>query len=223
MEEGARGVLERARAGDPFGVLGLERPGRDALGRPRWAPGDADVSRAFRRAAVRVHPDKFPGSALAAAAFDALNAAQAQLLDPVGRAEAVRKAVEAGGAGAGKVAWGGGADAGAGAEGGAGAGAGAGASLKRERAGLMREEGAAMAARVRLQMEARRKKLEEQREARRRAAEREGRAGGARPGLQRAGGGVPQEADGRGGRDASGGGGAGAGRATATARTAAEG
>ena len=85
MEEGARGVLERARAGDPFGVLGLERPGRDALGRPRWAPGDADVSRAFRRAAVRVHPDKFPGSALAAAAFDALNAAQAQLLATMAR------------------------------------------------------------------------------------------------------------------------------------------
>ena len=223
MEEGARGVLERARAGDPFGVLGLERPGRDALGRPRWAPGDADVSRAFRRAAVRVHPDKFPGSALAAAAFDALNAAQAQLLDPVGRAEAVRKAVEAGGAGAGKVAWGGGADAGAGAEGGAGAGAGAGASLKRERAGLMREEGAAMAARVRLQMEARRKKLEEQREARRRAAEREGRAGGARPGLQRAGGGYHRRRTGAGAGTPAGAGGAGAGRATATARTAAEG
>ena len=125
MEEGARAVLERERAGDPFGVLGLERPARDALGRPRWAAADADVSRAFRHAAVRVHPDKFPGSALAAAAFDALNAAQALLLDPVGRAEAVRKAVEAGGAGAEKVAWGGVAGAGAGAEvGGGGAGGG---------------------------------------------------------------------------------------------------
>ena len=170
MEECAKAVLERHRAGDPFGVLGLERPGRDALGRPRWGAGDADVSRAFRRRSVRVHPDKFPGSALAAEAFDALNVAQTLLLDTVGRAEAVRKAVEEAGSGAEKVAWG------------AVEGAGGGDSRKRERAGLMRKEGAEMAARIRLQMEARRKKLEEHKGAQLRAVERERRAEGTRPG-----------------------------------------
>ena len=170
MEECAEAVLERHRAGDPFGVLGLERPGRDALGRARWGAGDADVSRAFRRRSVRVHPDKFPGSALAAEAFDALNVAQSLLLDPVGRAEAVRKAVEEAGLGSEKVAWG------------AGGAAGGGGSRKRERAGLMRKEGAEMAARIRLQMEGRRKKVEEQKGAQLRAVERERRAGGTRPG-----------------------------------------
>ena len=40
--------------------LGLAPPGRDALGRPSWSVTDQDVSRAFRRAAMKVHPDKFP-------------------------------------------------------------------------------------------------------------------------------------------------------------------
>jgi len=53
-----------------------------------------------------------------------------------------------------------------------------------------------MAARVRLQMEARRKKLEERRQAQLRAADRGDRAGGGHPGLQREGGAGLQKAGG---------------------------
>ena len=42
-------------------LLQLARPEADALGRPAWAGTPADVSRAYRRLSILVHPDKFSG------------------------------------------------------------------------------------------------------------------------------------------------------------------
>jgi hypothetical protein len=51
------------------------------LGRPTWECGQADVSKAFRRLSVLVHPDKNPGPE-ARAAFEALNETHRMLKDP---------------------------------------------------------------------------------------------------------------------------------------------
>ena len=46
----------------------------DDLGRPAWDVPAGDISRAYRRLSVLVHPDKNPGDD-ARAAFEALNEA----------------------------------------------------------------------------------------------------------------------------------------------------
>lgn len=70
---------------DYFRLLQLKRPEADALGRPVWSGTDADVSRAFRRMSLLVHPDKFVGDiekqAEARTAFEALNEAHRMLRD----------------------------------------------------------------------------------------------------------------------------------------------
>lgn len=55
-------------------LLELEPPEVDALGRTVWGVPSADVSKAYRRLSVLVHPDKNPG-ADARAAFECLNEA----------------------------------------------------------------------------------------------------------------------------------------------------
>lgn len=65
--------------------MGLPEPEADELGRPVWSGGAADVSRAYRRLSVAVHPDKHPGDGNARAAFEALNAAHRLLKDPTSR------------------------------------------------------------------------------------------------------------------------------------------
>lgn len=68
---------------DYFRLLRLDRPEADALGRPVWGGTDADVSRAYRRLSILVHPDKFVGDvakqAEARTAFEALNEAHRML------------------------------------------------------------------------------------------------------------------------------------------------
>lgn len=58
----------------------------DDLGQPVWSVTDAEVSRAYRKISVLVHPDKNPG-ADAQLAFEALNQAHRKLRD---RGEMVR-------------------------------------------------------------------------------------------------------------------------------------
>lgn len=74
---------------DYFRMLGLPPPDVDALGRPTWAVTPAEVSKAYRRLSVLVHPDKNPGDE-ARAAFEALNRAH-RLLKDAGELEAILK------------------------------------------------------------------------------------------------------------------------------------
>lgn len=62
-------------------MLELSLPDVDDLGRPVWSCSAADVSRAFRRLSVLVHPDKNPEPE-ARSAFEALSSAHRQLRDP---------------------------------------------------------------------------------------------------------------------------------------------
>lgn len=59
----------------------LPQPEADALGRPVLRVTQADISKAYRRISVLVHPDKNPGED-ARKAFEALNAAHRKLKDP---------------------------------------------------------------------------------------------------------------------------------------------
>ena len=61
-------------------LLELPAPEVDVLGRPQWSCSSADVSKAYRRLSVLVHPDKNPGVE-ARQAFEALNKAHRTLQD----------------------------------------------------------------------------------------------------------------------------------------------
>ena len=62
-------------------LMELPLPEADELGRPVWSVTSADISKAYRRLSVLVHPDKNPGED-ARKAFEALNAAHRKLRDP---------------------------------------------------------------------------------------------------------------------------------------------
>lgn len=83
--DGIARILLAWKDKDYFRLLQLDRPEADALGRPVWAGTDADVSRAYRRISILVHPDKFRGDdsrqADARTAFEALNEAYRMLQD----------------------------------------------------------------------------------------------------------------------------------------------
>ncbi len=59
----------------------LPLPEADELGRPSWNVTSADISKAYRRLSVLVHPDKNPGED-ARKAFEALNDTYRKLRDP---------------------------------------------------------------------------------------------------------------------------------------------
>lgn len=59
----------------------LPQPEADELGRPILSVTSTDISRAYRRISVLVHPDKNPGED-ARKAFEALNEAHRKLKDP---------------------------------------------------------------------------------------------------------------------------------------------
>ena len=59
----------------------LPQPEADELGRPVLTVTQTDISKAYRRISVLVHPDKNPGED-ARKAFEALNAAHRKLKDP---------------------------------------------------------------------------------------------------------------------------------------------
>lgn len=74
-------ILHHGKTRDYFSMLELPPPTLDALGRPSWEVPAADISKAYRRLSVRVHPDKLPGPE-AREAFELLNAAHRALTDP---------------------------------------------------------------------------------------------------------------------------------------------
>ncbi|MBY0508793.1 MAG: DnaJ domain-containing protein [Rhodospirillaceae bacterium] len=74
-------------AKDPYIVLGVKR---DA--------SDAEIQKAFRRAAKKSHPDLFPGDKKAEDRFKELNAANDIIGDPAKRARFDRGEIDAGGA-----------------------------------------------------------------------------------------------------------------------------
>lgn len=65
---------------DYFRMLALAPPELDALGRPQWSVTAAEISKAYRKLAVLVHPDKNPGDE-ARQAFEALKQASRSLQD----------------------------------------------------------------------------------------------------------------------------------------------
>ena len=83
-------ILEACASGDPFTALSLPKPECDDAGRPVWDVTEGQISKAFRKRSLAVHPDKNP-SAEAKVAFDKLNEWHRALKDPVKRGEALRK------------------------------------------------------------------------------------------------------------------------------------
>ncbi|PRW57043.1 Heat shock N-terminal [Chlorella sorokiniana] len=65
---------------DYFRLLELPPPEVDALGRPTWPVTASEVSKAYRKLSILVHPDKNPGEE-AREAFEALNEAHRALKD----------------------------------------------------------------------------------------------------------------------------------------------
>jgi curved DNA-binding protein CbpA len=88
-----RAVLDAVRAKDYFTALRVRAPDCDSLGRAVWDVTDAELNRAFRKASLRVHPDKNTSSD-ARLAFDALGEAYKVFKDAGMRAEVLRKAAE---------------------------------------------------------------------------------------------------------------------------------
>ncbi|KAK9809584.1 hypothetical protein WJX73_004263 [Symbiochloris irregularis] len=86
-------MLLAQRDGDYFRLLELPVPEADALGRPVWSCTPSDVSKAYRRLSVMVHPDKNPGED-ARKAFDALSQAHKALRDPGQLEELLNKAAD---------------------------------------------------------------------------------------------------------------------------------
>ena len=64
-----------------YRLMELPQPEADELGRPILNVTSTDISRAYRRISVLVHPDKNPGED-ARKAFEALNDAHRKLKDP---------------------------------------------------------------------------------------------------------------------------------------------
>ena len=75
-------------------MLDLPYPDVDALGRPVWNVSPGDISRAYRKLSILVHPDKHPGED-ARRAFEALSQAQRRLKDPGELEQILRDGLEA--------------------------------------------------------------------------------------------------------------------------------
>ncbi|KAJ9522682.1 hypothetical protein QJQ45_019768 [Haematococcus lacustris] len=84
-------ILQCWKDKEYFKLIQLPDPIADELGRPVWPCSSLDVSRAYRKLSVLVHPDKNPGEE-ARAAFEALNEAHRMLKD-AGRLEEVLRDV----------------------------------------------------------------------------------------------------------------------------------
>jgi len=81
VEDAIKRILLAYTDRDYFRLLELPRPELDALGRLSWSASSIDVSRAYRKLSILVHPDKNPGEE-ARKAFEALNEAHRKLKDP---------------------------------------------------------------------------------------------------------------------------------------------
>ncbi|KAG1669138.1 hypothetical protein FOA52_002649 [Chlamydomonas sp. UWO 241] len=94
-EDAAPDAIKRILAAwekhDYFDLMQMAQPTVDDLGKPTWGCTPGDVSRAYRKLSILVHPDKNPGEQ-ARKAFEALNAAHRSLKDPDLLGEVLRKA-----------------------------------------------------------------------------------------------------------------------------------
>lgn len=89
QREAIHHILEMYKKKDYFGLLRLDYPSVDALGRPVWDVSPAQVSKAYRALSVLVHPDKIASSQIhssdihqiARDAFEALNESHKKLKD----------------------------------------------------------------------------------------------------------------------------------------------
>ncbi|KAL3138763.1 hypothetical protein ABBQ32_005608 [Trebouxia sp. C0010 RCD-2024] len=84
----------KTTSGTYFRLMELPQPEADELGRPILSVTSTDISRAYRRISVLVHPDKNPGED-ARKAFEALNEAHRKLKDPGQMEEILKVAAEA--------------------------------------------------------------------------------------------------------------------------------
>eukprot|EP00798_Chlamydomonas_sp_ICE-L_P020689 gene20689-27486_t len=82
-------ILDHWKNKEYFMLMQLDEPTADELGRPSWPCTSGDVSKAYRKLSVLVHPDKNPGED-ARKAFEALNETHRILKDP-GRLEEVMR------------------------------------------------------------------------------------------------------------------------------------
>ncbi|PNH05467.1 Chaperone protein DnaJ [Tetrabaena socialis] len=90
----AQRILKAWEAKDYFSLLGLPEPEADDLGRPVWSCTEVDVSKAYRKLSIVVHPDKNPGDDDSRRAFEALNQAHRMLKDPGSREDVLRGGAE---------------------------------------------------------------------------------------------------------------------------------
>lgn len=77
-------ILKDYEAGDYFSCLSLPKPDCDDAGKPVWDVTDGQISKAFRKRSLAVHPDKNP-SPEAKDAFEKLSDANRALRDPIRR------------------------------------------------------------------------------------------------------------------------------------------
>lgn len=77
-------ILKDHEAGDYFSCLSLPKPDCDDAGKPVWDVTDGQISKAFRKRSLAVHPDKNP-SPEAKDAFEKLSDANRALRDPIRR------------------------------------------------------------------------------------------------------------------------------------------
>ncbi|EFJ46492.1 molecular chaperone [Volvox carteri f. nagariensis] len=90
----AQRILKAWEAKDYFSLLGLPEPEADELGRPVWSCTEVEVSKAYRKLSIAVHPDKNPGDEESRRAFEVLNQAHRMLKDPTAREDVLRGAAD---------------------------------------------------------------------------------------------------------------------------------
>lgn len=88
-EDAIERILLAEKDKDLFRLLSLPAPTIDALGRPKWEVTPLEISKAYRKLSILVHPDKNPGED-ARQAFEALNRAHRTLKD-AGQLESILK------------------------------------------------------------------------------------------------------------------------------------
>lgn len=88
-EDAIKRILLAEKDKDLFRLLSLPPPTIDALGRPKWDVTALEISKAYRKLSILVHPDKNPGDD-ARQAFEALNRAHRTLKDE-GQLETILK------------------------------------------------------------------------------------------------------------------------------------
>lgn len=89
VEDAIRRIMLAYQDGDYFRLLELPPPSVDALGRAEWNVSNSEISKAYRKLSILVHPDKNPGED-ARKAFEALNEAHRFLKD-AGKLEEMMK------------------------------------------------------------------------------------------------------------------------------------